>query len=63
MLEQLSVERIKEIIFKNPTAPKAGPTPPAGVPSIPSGQSKSWKSTKAIYPIGLGGKVILQLFL
>lgn len=25
-------------------------------------QSKSWKSTKAIYPIGLGRRFILQLF-
>lgn len=32
------------------------------VPSIPSGKSKSWKSTKAVYPIGLGRKFILQLF-
>jgi hypothetical protein len=31
-------------------------------PSIPSGKNELWKSTKIIYPIGLGRKFMLQLF-
>lgn len=47
--------------FRKPLCSKTGAMPLSRMPSIPSGQSKSWKSTKAIYPIGLGRTLTFQL--